>query len=117
MLIKEHKTVEREIYVAPCLECGSHNINLSDSNYSSFNSGGGRCTSCGHEVLGGVGCMPSFDALAAIWNAANDIPTLISAEEKKIADAAERIAALKAKSADALKVAGSGEPLSDKAIS
>lgn len=105
MLIKEQTTVEREIHVAPCLECGSSDIALSDSNYSSFNNGGGRCKKCGHEVTGGVACMPSIDRLAAIWNAANDIPTLIQAEEKKIADAAERIAVLKAKSVTAANVA------------
>src|SRR3546814_19744141 len=40
MQIKETVVVERELHVAPCFECGNEDINLSDSNYSSFNVGG-----------------------------------------------------------------------------
>lgn len=101
MLIKEQTVVEREIHLAPCLECGSSDIELIDSNYSSFNIGGGECKKCRHKATGNVSCMPKVDHLAAIWNAGNDIPALIRAEEKKIAEAAERIAALKAKSGPA----------------
>lgn len=97
MRIKELATVERDIHVAPCLECGCADIQLSDSNYSSFNIGGGKCKGCGHEVTGNVSCSPTLDAMAAIWNAANDIPTLISAEEKKIAEATDRISMLQEK--------------------
>lgn len=97
MLIKENTVVEREIHVAPCLECGHTDIELSDSNYSSFNRGGGKCNKCGHSVTGGVSCMPKVDDLAAIWNAGNDIHTLIDAEEAKITLATEQIADLIAK--------------------
>lgn len=97
MLITETKTVQREIHVAPCLECGNTDIMLSDCNYSSFNKGGGKCKKCGHEVSASVGTFPTMDELAAIWNASNDIPTLIRAEEAKIAEAEARIAALKVK--------------------
>lgn len=99
MLIKETTVVEREIHVAPCLECGSTDIELSDSNYSSFNQGGGECKKCGHKVTNGVSCMPKIEHLASIWNAGNDIPTLIAVEEANIAKASERIAALKTKAA------------------
>ena len=97
MLITESQTVQREIHVAPCLECGNTEIRLTDSGYSSFNQGGGECLKCGHATHAGVGCLPSMDDLAAIWNAGNDIPTLIKAEEAKIAQAQARIDELKAK--------------------
>lgn len=99
MLITETKTVKREIHVAPCLECGSADILLSDCGYSSFNVGGGKCKSCGHEVTKTVGTFPTMEGLASIWNTANDITTLIRLEEDKIAKATESITALKAKSA------------------
>lgn len=97
MRITENKTVQREIHVAPCLECGHTEIRLTDSGYSSFNQGGGDCPKCGHVTHAGVGCLPTMDELAAIWNAGNDIPTLIKAEEAKIAQAQARIDELKAK--------------------
>lgn len=100
------KTVQTEVYVAPCLECGSRDIRLEDYGYSSHNLGGGTCGRCGHEVYEGVGCLPEIDQMIAIWNAANDIDTLIRAEESKIVKAEEKIAILKAK---ALFRAGSGE--------
>ena len=96
MLIKETVEIERELHFAPCLKCGGGDIVLSDSNYSSFNFGGGRCRNCGHEISKPVGTLPSKDALAAVWNAENDIPSLIAAEEKTIASAQARIEALKA---------------------
>ena len=102
MLITETKTVQRELHVAPCLACGHTDIALSDNNYSAFNSGGGTCRRCGHEVTRSVGCLPSLDELAAIWNAGNDIPTLIRAEEAIIAAARTRIADLKKKLGPAL---------------
>lgn len=101
MLITETTTVKREINVAPCLECGHADILLSDCNYSSFNHGGGECKKCGHKTYAGVGCNPTMDQLAAIWNAGNDIPTLIRAEEAKIAESNVKIQALRAKTGDA----------------
>lgn len=102
MLITETTTTQREIHVAPCLECGHADILLSDCNYSSFNQGGGECKKCGHKTYAGVGCNPTMDQLATIWNASNDIPTLIRAEEAKITEAEQRIAALEAKQGPAL---------------
>src|SRR3546814_8346214 len=49
MQIKETVVVERELHVAPCIECGHEDIHLSDSNYSSFNVGGGKCKNCNHQ--------------------------------------------------------------------
>lgn len=49
--------------MAPCLECGSEDIQLSDNNYSSFNQGGGKCKTCGHTTYAGVGCLPKIDDL------------------------------------------------------
>lgn len=97
MLITETQTVQREIHVAPCLVCGSPDIQLADSNYSAFNRGGGTCRNCGHETEGSIGCLPSMDELATIWNAGNDIPSLIRTEEATIAAARARIAELRQK--------------------
>lgn len=96
MQITETKTVTREVHVAPCLKCGSTDIVLTDSNYSSCNTGGGLCKKCGHTSFSGVGCLPSMDQLASNWNAENDIPTLISAEEAKIAASTAKIEQLQA---------------------
>lgn len=105
MLITETTTAKREIHVAPCLECGHAEILLSDCNYSSFNHGGGECKKCGHKTYAGVGCNPTMDELAAIWNAGNDIPTLIRAEEAKIAESNATIQALRTKAAGAAEAA------------
>lgn len=99
MLINETVAVVRELHVAPCLACGETNIELSDSGYSSFNIGGGRCTACGHKTTGTVGCLPTMEQLAAVWNAGNDIPHLLAVEEGMIANAAARMAELRMKAA------------------
>lgn len=95
MQIKETVVVERELHVAPCIECGHEDIHLSDSNYSSFNVGGGKCKNCNHQSTSSVGIFPTSDEMAAIWNAENDINFLIAAEEKKIAVSKARISELK----------------------
>lgn len=95
MQVTEHKAVTRDIQVAPCLKCGGTDIQLSDSNYSSFNQGGGKCKGCGHEATAGVGCLPSMDDLAAIWNAANDIDKLMAKEQAVIAASSARLDELK----------------------
>lgn len=97
MIVHETQVIKREIHVAPCLKCGGADISLTDSNYSSFNRGGGKCKKCGHEVNSSVGCDPTFDQLAAIWNAENDILILIKSEEEKIVSSQKRIAELRAK--------------------
>jgi len=102
MQVTETITVKRKIHVAPCLKCGHTDIVLSDSNYSSFNVGGGQCKKCSHETTGSVGCSPTLKELAAIWNAGNDIPTLIKVEEATIAAAQKRIEELKAKAGSAI---------------
>jgi hypothetical protein len=102
MKVRETVTVERDIHVAPCLECGHTDIQLSDSGYSSFNTGGGKCKKCGHTATAPVSCIPTMADLAAAWNASNDIPMLIRAEEAKIATAERRIAVLKAKAGPVL---------------
>ncbi|GBG14878.1 uncharacterized protein NMK_2479 [Novimethylophilus kurashikiensis] len=87
MQITETKTVTetKEIYVAPCLKCGSADIKLWDCGYTEGNVGGGVCKECGHEgKQGWIGSSPSKEQLAGIWNAANDIDTLITAENTKI---------------------------------
>lgn len=95
MKIKE--TVEREVYVAPCLECGSSDILITDSNYSSFNTGGGKCKVCGHTTSAGVGCLPTMRELISIWNSGNDVKQLIAAQKEIIKKAQEEIALLQSK--------------------
>lgn len=97
MLIKE--TVERDVYVAPCLKCGSTEIRIDDDNYSSFNQGGGECMTCGHKTYAGVGCLPKIEEMIAIWNAGNDIDTLIKVETRKIEEATAAIKELGMKAA------------------
>ena len=99
MLVTETKSVTRDLYVAPCLKCGCKEIVLSDSNYSSFNRGGGTCSQCKHEVVGCCGCLPTVDDLARIWNNENDIDTLIAIERKKITTAYQVIKELVTKKA------------------
>lgn len=77
--------------IAPCLECGSDDITLDHSNYSSFNTGGGECNHCHRTTRIAVGCFPTMEELAKIWNDENDIPTLIETEEKVIQGAQNRI--------------------------
>lgn len=97
MLITETVTIEREIHVAPCLECRNTDIQLSDSNYSSFNMGGGKCLKCKRSTISEVGCLLTLNDLAQIWNAGNDISLLLNAQNTIIANANIRIAELKAK--------------------
>lgn len=104
MLVKETVVVERELHVAPCLECGNTDILLSDSGYSSFNCGGGKCKKCGHTAQGAVSCIPSMTDLAHIWNASNDIPTMIAAERAKIEQAEKRIKELEVKAGASLYI-------------
>lgn len=94
MQITETKTVVREIYVAPCLKCGSEDILITDSNYSSFNTGGGSCRACKHSVTGGCGCDVNMDTLVKIWNEGNDLEYLIKQQEAIVAVAQEKIATL-----------------------
>lgn len=95
MKITEEVVIKKELAVAPCIKCGGDNILVSDSNYSSFNTGGGKCKDCGHEVNSGVGCFPKISELVNIWNYGNDIELLIEKEEKIISKAKEEISRLK----------------------
>lgn len=85
------ETREVEVHVAPCIECGSTDITIADCGYSSFNKGGGKCKSCGHEVYQTVSCLPNIRSLIGIWNTANDIDHLIAQEHEKIQNAQRRI--------------------------
>lgn len=97
MLIKETITIEREIHVAPCLQCGSTDIRLMDYGYNAPNMGGGECMSCKHRTTTYVELFPKMQDLADIWNSKNDIPTLIATEQNKINIAEKKIEDLKAK--------------------
>ena len=98
MLIKETVQVVREIHVAPCIDCDNSNITLFECGYSMFNVGGGICRNCGREVNGPVdsfGC--NTDQMASVWNAQNDISTLIAKAEKIISEATSRLEWLRSK--------------------
>lgn len=89
------ETIKRKIHVEPCLKCGSTDIQFSDYGYSSFNSGGGKCKQCKHEVNSGCSCMVDTKTLVSIWNAGNNIDLLVKKQEKIIADAQKQIDELK----------------------
>lgn len=96
MKVTENVVVQKELDVVPCLKCGHDDILISDSNYSSFNTGGGKCKKCGHEVSSGVGCLPTMSELVSIWNQDNDIDLLIKKQEVILETAQNEIKQLKA---------------------
>lgn len=95
--ITETKTTQSEIYVAPCIKCGSENIDIGDSGYSSFNIGGGECKKCKHTATSGCGCNVTIRECAAIWNRKNDIDMLVKEQENVVITAQKTIAELLAK--------------------
>lgn len=98
MIVEETKIIKREVYVAPCIKCGSSDIRIYDCGYPSFNCGGGECRKCGNKVTAtSLECDPSIDVLAAIWNGENDIASLIAEAEKNIKDNQQLIKTLKRK--------------------
>ena len=88
MFIEEEVSVKKKIYVAPCIACGSEDINIFDYGYSSPNMGGGRCKSCKREVSHNIASIfPTKKELAKIWNDENDKAVLIKRAQQKIAEA------------------------------
>lgn len=89
MIVEETVIVRKDVPVAPCVKCRGRDITIHDLGYSTFNKGGGTCTSCKHEVLETCGpYSPSKVDLISIWNRHNDIATLI-AEQQAIIDKAQ----------------------------
>jgi hypothetical protein len=85
MFIEEEITSKRRVYVAPCVKCGSEDINIFDYGYNSPNMGGGECKSCTHSVISNVAALyPTKTELAKIWNASNDKSILIKAAQSII---------------------------------
>jgi DNA-directed RNA polymerase subunit RPC12/RpoP len=63
--------MKQRIY--PCLECGSEEVELFDSGYTTFNVGGGRCKKCKREVsIKTLPWNPSKEDLTQVWNNDND---------------------------------------------
>lgn len=85
------ETVTREAYVAPCIQCGSSDISISDYGYNAPNIGGGQCNACKHEVRSGCSCIVDMKTLISIWNAGNDPKLLIKEQQKIIENAQKRI--------------------------
>jgi hypothetical protein len=75
------KTVTKKIYVAPCIHCGSDNIDLGDCGYSAFNKAYGKCKDCKVGVTFGCGCNISLADIIRVWNDHNDIDTLMEKQQ------------------------------------
>lgn len=69
----------------PCRKCGSKDVDIWDCGYSSFNVGGIKCLSCGHEVKVSPCGLDPQDELITAWN--KDKPTIeeqLKAAKKEI---------------------------------
>jgi nucleoside 2-deoxyribosyltransferase len=88
MLVEQTTKTVIDVPVAPCVKCGSNDINIHDKGYNHPNIGGGACKSCKHEVLANCAWDVTPQVLIAIWNKKNDITTLI-AEQQAIIDSAQ----------------------------
>lgn len=78
------ENVPQKITVLPCIKCGSSDVELWESGDNSFNSGGGRCLDCKHEVREMLFADPTNTLLAEVWNKYNNVRTRLSVIEKEI---------------------------------
>lgn len=91
MQIEETIKQSREVYVAPCIKCGSNDIKIDDLGYTTFNKGGGTCQSCKHEVFSYCDWAPLKTELISIWNNENDISSKLNAQREIAAKAQAEI--------------------------
>ena len=79
VIINKTAQVKEEIEFAPCIKCGSHDVDFSDCGYSSFNIATGECKNkdCRYKVSFNCGCFPDKKWIIEQWNLANDIPTIL----------------------------------------
>lgn len=85
-------------HVAPCIHCGSVDISLiHGARKATEKMGGGRCEDCNTSAIDHLPGVATLSNMAAVWNARNDVKTLLAAEEQKIAVAQARIKELRAK--------------------
>lgn len=85
MFVEEEVTRKKKVYVAPCIKCGSDDIQLYDYGYNAPNIGGGRCKACKHEATRNIASIfPTVSELAEVWNADNDKASLIKAAKARI---------------------------------
>lgn len=96
LMVNEFVERTRKIEYAPCLKCGSNDIQFFDYGYTQGNSGGGKCKKCGNECTSPLHWDAKVDAQVAAWNAKNDVPQLIADQEKIIADAKVKIEEIRA---------------------
>lgn len=90
--MKIQKTIELEVEVKPCLECGSTNIHFYNCGYSSFNVAGAKCK-CGNEVkVNNIDWNVPDHELIPYWNEKNDPEIIISKYEREIELLKEKIA-------------------------
>ena len=54
-----------------CIKCGNDDITIRNCGYSSFNSGSGVCTQCGHKVIASNGSWSENDWIIDEWNYQN----------------------------------------------
>lgn len=95
MKIKTTEIRTKELYVAPCIKCGSDNIIIGDCGFSSFNVAYGKCQSCKNEIS--FPCVWNINKQEIIkhWNSKNDINLVIKSKEKFIKELKKEISKLK----------------------
>lgn len=96
MKIKITETRTKELYVAPCIKCGSDNIIIGDCGYSSFNVAYGKCKNCCKNDIS-FQCDWNINKKEIIqhWNSKNDINLVIKSKEKFIKELQKEISKLK----------------------
>lgn len=87
MLVTETVARSQEVYVAPCIKCGSNDISIDDDNQTTFNSGGGTCRACNNKAYAACEWAPAKKFLINTWNKANDVADLIDEKHKALNDA------------------------------
>lgn len=95
--LNRQQTMLDELYFAPCLKCGSDNIEFGDCGYSSFNVAYGKCKDCKHEVLFNCGVFPDMIWIIQSWNEKNDIPTILVDKRLTLAALKKEISELEKK--------------------
>ena len=78
--IEEKQTITKRIEILPCVKCGSENIEIGDSGYTTFNVAWGKCKDCGNEVqISPCDWNITKAKIAERWNERNN-PKILKAE-------------------------------------
>lgn len=96
--LEVNKSVKKKVYYAPCIECGSDDIDFINYGYSTFNCGEVRCSNCGNSVeLKYISTSASKTSMIPDWNAKNDPKILIGNLEKHIESCQKKLEHYKSK--------------------